>query len=265
MDTGNRNGGLSQAPAFALDQSGIAKRRRITPFDDPPTAFATGIAGDTIMLLKTLAVAAGLFAVAGAAHAQTAEAWTMPRAGDWLVTGRITDVAPTADDAITTAGGAASGLHVDVSDSIMPTLGFTYFMADHWAVEAILGTTRHEIRAQGGATDVLVHETWVVPPVVTLQYRPLTEGRYSPYVGAGVNAMIFYGGEDRNGFTVDLKNGFGYALQAGTDIGLQGPWSLNVDVKKVWFNTKADINGGTLKSDVNLDPWVVSIGVGRKF
>jgi outer membrane protein len=235
------------------------------PPDDPPTAFATGIAGDTLMMLKTLAVAAGLFAAAGAAHAQTAEPWSMPRAGDWLVTGRITDVAPTANDAITTADGAATGLHVDVGDSIMPTLGFTYFMTDHWAVEAILGTTRHEIRAQGGATDVAVHETWVVPPVVTLQYRPLTEGRFSPYVGAGLNAMIFYGGDDRNGFTVDLKNGVGYALQAGTDIGLQGPWSLNVDVKKVWFNTEATVNGGTLKSDVNLDPWVISLGVGRKF
>ena len=27
----------------------------------------------------------------------------------------------------------------------------------------------------------------------------------------------------------------------------------------------ADINDGALKSDVNLDPWVVSVGFGRKF
>jgi outer membrane protein len=77
--------------------------------------------------------------------------------------------------------------------------------------------------------------------------------------------MIFYSGEDRNGFTVDLDDGVGGALQAGADIGLTSPWSLNVDVKKVWFNTDADVNGGALFSDVDLDPWVVSIGVGRKF
>ena len=71
--------------------------------------------------------------------------------------------------------------------------------------------------------------------------------------------------KDKNGFTVDLDDGFGYALQAGADIGIQGPWSLNVDVKKVWFNTDADVNDGALKSDVDLDPWVVSVGVGRKF
>lgn len=218
------------------------------------------------MTLKTLALAAVAFsAFAGAAEAQTTTAWTAPKAGDWLVTGRVTNVSSSTDAAITTAAGAASGLHVDVGDSTMPTLGFTYFITDHWAVEGILGTTKHEIRAQGGATDIAVHETWVLPPVVTLQYRPLTSGRFSPYVGAGVNAMIFYGGDDRNGFKVDLEDSLGLAAQAGADIGLTGPWSLNLDVKKVWVSTDASINAGALKSDVDLDPWVVSIGVARKF
>ena len=77
--------------------------------------------------------------------------------------------------------------------------------------------------------------------------------------------MIFYSGKDRNGFTVDLDDGFGYALQAGADIAVKGPYVVNVDVKKVWFETDAKINGGALKSKVNLDPMVVSVGVGRRF
>ena len=194
------------------------------------------------MNIKTLLLAAAVAGLAAPAMAQTSGDWTMPRAGDWIVTGRVTDVAPTTDDAIITAAGADSGLHGDVSDSIMPTLGFTYFL-----------------------TDVAVHKTWVLPPVVTLQYRPLTQGNISPYVGAGVNAMVFYGGDDKNGFEVDLDDGFGYALQAGADIGLRGPWSVNVDVKRVWFNTDADVNNGALAADVDLDPWVVSVGVGRRF
>lgn len=219
-----------------------------------------------MMKLKTLILtAAAVAAFAAPAMAQTTTAWEMPKKGDFIVTGRVTDVFSQADNAITTAAGADTGLKVDVGDSVMPTLGFTYFLTDHLAVEAILGTTKHDIRAQGGTTDALVHETWVLPPVVTLQYRPLNSGRVSPYVGAGVNYMLFYSGKNKNGFTVDLDNGFGYALQAGADIGIQGPWSLNVDVKKVWFNTDAKINDGALKSDVDLDPWVVSIGVGRKF
>ncbi|HEY0599116.1 OmpW/AlkL family protein [Brevundimonas sp.] len=202
---------------------------------------------------------------AGGAMAQTSNDWQIARKGDWIVTGRVTQVSSDADDAITNAAGAPSGLDVAVGDDVMPTLGFTYFLTDHISVEAILGATQHEIRAQGPGVDVAVHETWVLPPVVTLQYRPMPEARVSPYVGAGVNYMLFFDGEDQNGFTVDLEDGFGYALQAGADVALTGPWTLNLDVKKVWFDTEASINGGALKSDVALDPWVVSLGVGRKF
>jgi outer membrane protein len=199
------------------------------------------------------------------AMAQSANDWQVARKGDWIVTGRITDVSSSADDSIFTAAGVDTGLAVDVEHDIMPTLGFTYFLTDNISVEAILGTTQHQIRAQGPGTDVAVHETWVLPPVVTLQYRPMPEARVSPYVGAGINYMLFYNGDDQNGFTVDLENGFGYALQAGADVAVSGPWTINVDVKKVWFETEATINGGALTSDVNLDPWVVSVGVGRKF
>jgi outer membrane protein len=214
---------------------------------------------------RIAALGAGLTLAALAASPAAAQDWQVARQGDWIVTGRVTDVAPATDDAITTAAGAATGLHVDVRDDVMPTLGFTYFLTDHISVEAILGATRHEIRAKGGATDVAVHETWVLPPVVTLQYRPAPEARVSPYVGAGLNYMIFFDGKDRNGFDVKLHDGLGYALQAGADVAVSGPWTVNLDVKKLWFNTDARINGGTLTSDVNLDPWVVSIGVGRKF
>ena len=217
----------------------------------------------------TLAAAVAVMTLANGAatgaSAQTANDWQVARKGDWIVTGRITDVSSGADDSIFTSAGVDTGLNVDVGNSIMPTLGFTYFLTDNISVEAILGTTRHEIRAQGGMTDVAVHETWVVPPVVTLQYRPAPEARVSPYVGAGINYMLFYSGEDLNGFTVDLEDGFGYALQAGADIAITGPWTLNVDVKKVWFDTEATVNGGALTSDVNLDPLVVSVGIGRKF
>ena len=93
----------------------------------------------------------------------------------------------------------------------------------------------------------------------------LPAARFSPYVGAGINFMLFYSGEDKNGFTVDLDNGVGYALQAGVDVAIQGPWSANLDVKKVWFETDAKINGGALTSKVQLDPVVASVGLSRKF
>ncbi|WP_297510414.1 OmpW family outer membrane protein [uncultured Caulobacter sp.] len=198
----------------------------------------------------------------GAANAQD---FTPNAKGDLIVHARLTQVAPDKDAPILTAAGAATGLKAHVKDDVKPTLGFTYFLTDKVAVEAILGTTQHDIVAQGPGTNVLVHKTWVLPPVVTLQYHPLPAARVSPYVGAGINYMLFYGDKDKNGFTVKVDNGFGYALQAGVNIKLKNRWLINADVKKVYFNTDAKINGGTLKAKVDLDPLVSSIGLSKQF
>lgn len=217
----------------------------------------------TIAVRSALAAAAAGLLAASAAHAQDA---VVPKAkGTWMLNVRATDVSPDGGDPILTAAGADTGLKAKAGDDIMPTLGLSYFVTDKVAVEVIAGTTRHTVRAVGPGTDVKVHQTWVLPPVVSVQYHPFPAARFSPYVGAGLNYMVFYGGKDRNGFKVKLDDGFGYALQAGADVALTGRYSLNVDVKKVWFETDARINDGALKSKVSLDPWVVSAGVGYRF
>jgi outer membrane protein len=215
--------------------------------------------------MKTLFAAAAALALLAGASAASAQDFQPKAAGTWLINVRATSVAPDESAPIKTAAGAATGLAATVSDDTIPSLGISYFVTDKVAVEVILGTSKHEIDAVGGVSPVRVHETWVLPPVVSVQYHPLPAARVSPYVGAGVNYMLFYNGSDKNGFNVDLDDGFGYSLQAGVDIAVQGPWSVNLDAKKVFFDTEASINGGALKSDVQLDPWVVSIGLGRKF
>jgi outer membrane protein len=52
---------------------------------------------------------------------------------------------------------------------------------------------------------------------------------------------------------------------AGDDIATTGPRSVNLDVKKVFFTTKAEDSTAGLQSTVHLDPWVLSAGVGYKF
>ncbi|WP_303828415.1 OmpW/AlkL family protein [Asticcacaulis taihuensis] len=214
--------------------------------------------------LKSIAAvsALALVATAGVTHAAD---FTPKQKGTFIVAARVTTVAPDESGDIKTAAGVDSGLNVDVNNSTVPTLGFTYFFTDHVAVEGILGTSKHQIKAVGPSTDVEVHETWVLPPVVTLQYHFNPAGKVSPYVGAGVNYMDWYGGKDQNGFKVRLKSGAGTALQAGVDVALQGPWSLNLDVKKVFYKTDAKINDGALVSKVKLDPVVASVGIAYRF
>ncbi len=214
---------------------------------------------------KLLVAAAAMLVTTGAAAAAHADDFKPNAAGAWIVDARISDVSPDTSAAIKTGSGGATGLHVHVSDDVMPTLGFTYFFTDKIAVEAILGTTEHNIDAVGAGGSTKVHSTWVLPPVVSIQYHPLPAARFSPYVGAGVNAMIYYGGKNYNGYTVDVKDSLGVALQAGVDIALKGPYIANVDIKKVWVTSDASVDGGAFKSNVDLNPWVFSVGIGRKF
>ena len=214
---------------------------------------------------KTMVILASFAALglAGAAHAQ--DGFVPKHAGQFVIVGRATVVAPSEKGDIVTAAGVDSGLNVAVSNSTVPTLGFSYFFTDHIAVEGILGTSKHKISAVGPSTNVEVHDTWVLPPVVTLQYHFNPAGKVSPYVGAGVNFMDWYSGKDKNGFKVRLKNGAGTAVQAGVDVALKGHWALNVDYKKVFYKTDARINDGALKSKVKLDPAVTSIGLAYRF
>lgn len=216
--------------------------------------------------LSTLALPLAVLAAAAAGAAHAADTDFVPKkAGQIVVVTRLTTVAPNEKGDILTAAGASTGLHVDVNNDTVPTLGFSYFFTDHVAVEAILGTSKHKIKAVGPSTDAEVHDTWVLPPVVALQYHFNPAGKVSPYVGAGINFMDWYSGKDKNGFTVRLKNGAGTALQAGVDVALKGHWALNLDVKKVFYKTDATINGGALTSKVKLDPTVASIGLAYRF
>ena len=210
-------------------------------------------------ILGALFAGAALVALGGIAHAD--DAFTPLKAGSIVLDVRATNVSPDAGDPIKTAAGVDTGLKADVKDAWAPTIGIQYFFTDNIAAELIAGTTQHEITASGTE----VRKTWVLPPVLTAQYHFAPKAKFNPYVGAGVNYMIFYSGKNYNGFSVDVKNSLGVALQLGADVAIKGPYVANIDIKKVWVTSDASVDGGALKSKVDLNPLVFSIGVGRKF
>lgn len=208
------------------------------------------------------ALGAAFLAVAGVAQAQD----VTPKAKGLIVLNvRATAVVPSGSDPITTLAGASTGLRAKANYDAVPTVGLTYFLSDHVAVEAIAGTTKHTVKAKGPATNVAVKDTWVLPPVVTLQYHFAPQAQVSPYIGAGVNYMLFYGGDNKNGFNLKIDDGFGAALQAGVDVATTGRWTVNLDAKKVFFETDARDRARGIKTKVTLNPWVLSAGVGYRF
>ncbi|WP_417889667.1 OmpW/AlkL family protein [Xanthomarina gelatinilytica] len=173
----------------------------------------------------------------------------------WQVRFRVITVIPSPGDNI-------DGADVDISTSVVPELDFTYFFTKNIAAELILGTTKHNVDVE----DVDLGHVWLLPPTLNLQYH-FYAGDFKPYVGAGVNYTIFYGVDEGDVADMDYENSFGFSFQAGVDYNLNDKWFLNLDLKQLLLSTDVDVNTGAsvLPVEVDINPFIVGVGVGRKF
>lgn len=174
----------------------------------------------------------------------------------WQARFRVISVIPSPGDDI-------AGADVDISTAFVPELDFTYFFTKNIAAELILATTKHDVEIEGGAD---LGHVWLLPPTLNLQYH-FYAGDFKPYVGAGVNYTIFYGEKSGDVVDMDYENSFGVSFQAGVDYNLNDSWFLNLDVKQILLSTdvKVDTGAGVLPVDVDINPLVVGLGIGKKF
>jgi outer membrane protein len=201
---------------------------------------------------------------AGTAAAQTAETPAYFDTGTILARARFAAVIPeNFSSSISVIGG-----HVSATTTEIPELDLSYFFNPNISVEAIAGSSRHEISARdsllGPKADV--GSVWVLPPTITLQYHQ-QYGHFIPYAGVGVTVMFFYdshpnvtGGITKAGYSTTA----GPALDAGFDYAITPSWVANFDIKQMFVNTTAHINGAII-AKTDLSPTVVAAGIGYKF
>lgn len=211
-----------------------------------------------------------------------APALAMAEAGDIVVRLRAVNVNPDEDSSLGSES-AASGLgaaisagsELKVDSNTIPEIDFTYYITKNIAAELILATgTRHDVSITGN-TGALGNQPLgsvnLLPPTLTLQWHFMPDQTFDPYIGAGVN---YTRALDRNlsttgGLPIHIeRNSFGLAFQAGVDINLKDGWLLNADVKKAFINTEVTVDAGAgfVKiDDLDIDPWVFGIGVGKRF
>lgn len=217
-------------------------------------------------------------------------------AGDIVVRLRATHVAPDESSSLgatTTAnlGGAgvtgtvaygSEGAQLQVDSNTIPEIDFSYYITKNIAAELILAVgTRHDVSVSGTGGILNSRDLGSVnllPPTLTAQWHFMPDTMFDPYVGAGVAYVL---GMDRS-LTANTvlgnmpiridRHSFGGVLQAGLDVNLQDKWLVNFDVKKAWFGTDVELDTtlagvpGWHKIDsLDIDPWVVSIGFGKKF
>ncbi|MCP5431704.1 MAG: OmpW family protein [Alphaproteobacteria bacterium] len=214
--------------------------------------------------MKSSAVRAGLAAL-GAAFGIAWGAQALAAEGDFELRGRMLAVVPDESADISQIGG-----DVSIDTSYVPELDLSYFVTKHLALELIAAITPHEITAKKNPVgNIDLGEVWLLPPTVTLQYHADPEGPYDPYVGVGVNYTHFFGANEPAGFDISYDDSFGIALQAGIDVRLKDKLYVNLDVKKIFISTEATIRNPLtatpIRADVDIDPWVVGIGIGIRF
>jgi outer membrane protein len=211
-------------------------------------------------------------------------------AGDWVVRLRAANVAPNEDSklgkTVNNLLGApvmSPGAELAVSDKVIPELDISYYFTKNIAAELILAVgTRHNVSVSKDSAGVVGNQGLgsvnLLPPTLTAQWHFNPDGMFDPYVGAGINYTIML---DRNlkgssgtiaGNKIKIdSDSWGPALQAGFDVNLKDGWLFNADVKYVKLDTDVKLKGAVTGNawrkidDLDIDPWVISIGIGKKF
>lgn len=198
-------------------------------------------------------------------------------AGDWLVRGRIININPNDSSGSLFINGTDTGSKgVTVDSDTVPELDITYMITRNWGLELILGYSEHTAKGEKSWTGLGdVADTKVLPPTLTLQYHFLPDANIRPYIGAGVNYTYFFDEKvpsssllNQPGDSVKLESSWGWAVQAGVDIAINQDWFVNMDVKYLDIDTTARFKRttvGNAKINVDIDPVVWGVGIGRRF
>ena len=180
-----------------------------------------------------------------------------------------------------------SGISLDVRNKTTPIFSYLREIDDQWDLEFCLGVPpTHDValkvnnsglpgtaRALDGQVGARVRQ---VAPTVFANYKFLDKSSaWRPFVGVGVNYTRFDQGESTtqgnalNGgpTSLDLKDSWGLAVQAGVTYHINNEWSVNAALATAQVKTKLTTNtlGVIRTADIKFRPTVLSLSVGYSF
>jgi outer membrane protein len=207
-------------------------------------------------------------------------------AGDWVVRMRAVNVSPNEDSELgktvnkNVAPVMSSGAELQVDDNWIPEIDISYYFTKNIAAELILALgTEHDVSVHGDSGAVVGNQNLgsvdLLPPTLTAQWHFMPDQKFDPYVGVGVNYTYMLDNDLKfsSGALTGTKikidsDSWGLVAQAGFDINLEDGWLINADVKYIQMDTdvEAKIGGNWTKiDDLDVNPWVFGIGIGKKF
>ena len=183
--------------------------------------------------------------------------------GDMFMRLTATQVAPNDDSTGFTNN---TTLFPSADDSTTLGATFVYMMNNNLGLEVLASLPfEHDVTVAGLGK---VGTTKQLPPTISVQYHFSPEAKFRPFVAAGLNYTIFFNDTlDASvgvGTDLELDNSFGLAAQVGFDYDIDEKWFVSADIRYISIETTASkaILG---TSDIDVNPTVISIGMGYKF
>lgn len=203
--------------------------------------------------------------------------------GDWLLRVGLGHVSPDASSNNLVAGGAElDGYQIDVDNNTRPIVNLTWMATDNFGIELLAAWPfEHSIKGDGVLAGAgKLGETKHLPPTLSFQYHFLPHQTFRPYAGLGLNYTIFFDSSTTGTLdgalggpsSLSIKDSLGLAVQVGADFELTDAMFLNVDLRYIQIEADTRIrtdlpDGSRLNSRIkaDIDPWVLSAGVGFRF
>lgn len=152
-----------------------------------------------------------------------------------------------------------------VDDTAGVSLGATYLLTKHWAVELFSAFPKAlDVHDTDGVQSASFS---MVPSSATLQYH-ITDasGTFRAYAGAGIS-YAHIGGERTTASLSDqvleLDDSTGLAFTIGLDMDLGSKWFVNADARWMDIDSSMQIAGAP-RGTLELDPYMFGLSIGRR-
>ena len=161
------------------------------------------------------------------------------------------------------AGGAshtAAG-DIEAKSKVGPTFNVDYRLCHNFNLDLLAALPyTQDLKLNGQEAGSTRH----LPPTLTVQYPPVPDADFDPYVGIGVNRTFFFNESLSNGPELELSNTWGFAAQGGLDWKLTPQWLVGADLRYIQIEPEASVNGAPI-GRVKINPLAYGISIGYRF
>ncbi|WP_312709646.1 OmpW family outer membrane protein [Stenotrophomonas sp.] len=147
-----------------------------------------------------------------------------------------------------------------------PTVSFSYYVNDNWAVELWGAADKFDHRVKGPG-DARLGNVEQQPVALSGQYHfGQADNVFRPFVGVGYFQSAFSNESLSDGTTSDirLKDAKGVIGTVGVDMNINSTWFARADAR--YMRSRPDVKiDGVKVGEAKVDPWTVGVGIGARF